>query len=110
MHAFITHMRAKPGKRDEVIALTTVMLEKTQSEQGVPVYLFHTESDSPDDFWFYDLYESDDARTALPMYRTVCCTLDISMSQLGGSDSIIASPESPTRGRRLFSRPLRVAT
>ncbi|MBJ18445.1 MAG: hypothetical protein GY910_11575 [bacterium] len=64
MHAFITHMRAKPGKRDEVIALTTVMLEKTQSEQGVPVYLFHTESDSPDDFWFYDLYESDDARTA----------------------------------------------
>ena len=27
MHAFITHMRAKPGKRDEVIRLTTVMLE-----------------------------------------------------------------------------------
>ena len=34
MHAFLTHMRAKPGQRDEVIRLTTIMLEKTQSEDG----------------------------------------------------------------------------
>lgn len=33
MLGFKTHMRAKVGKRDEVIALTTVMLEKTQSEE-----------------------------------------------------------------------------
>jgi quinol monooxygenase YgiN len=64
MHAFITHMRAKPGKREEVVSLTTVMLEKTQSEQGVPVYIFHFEADHPDEFWFYDVYESDAARTA----------------------------------------------
>lgn len=64
MHAFITHMRAKPGMRDEVIALTTVMLEKTRSETGIPIYIFHTEAGSPDDFWFYDVYESDAARTA----------------------------------------------
>jgi quinol monooxygenase YgiN len=64
MHGFITHMRAKDGKRDDVIALTTVMLEKTQGETGVPVYVFSTAADSPDDFWFYDLYESDDARKA----------------------------------------------
>ena len=64
MHAFITHMRAKPGKRDEVMTLTKVMLEKTQSEEGVPVYLFHTAVDQPDDFWFYDLYESPEARKA----------------------------------------------
>ena len=64
MHAFITHMRAKEGKREEVIALTTVMLEKTQGEDGIPVYVFSTAEDSPDDFWFYDLYESDAAREA----------------------------------------------
>jgi len=64
MHAFITHMRAKEGKREEVIALTTVMLEKTQGEDGVPVYIFSTAADSPDDFWFYDLYESDEASKA----------------------------------------------
>ncbi|MFK7896996.1 MAG: putative quinol monooxygenase [Myxococcota bacterium] len=64
MHAFITHMRAKPGKRDEVMTLTKGMLEKTQSEPGIPVYLFHTAVDKPDDFWFYDLYESPEARKA----------------------------------------------
>jgi len=42
MHAFITHMRAKPGMRDEVVRLTTVMLNKTQGEDGVPVYVFST--------------------------------------------------------------------
>ncbi len=62
MHAFITHMRAKPGKRDEVIRLTTVMLEKTQTESGVPVYVFSTAAESPDDFYFYDIYESDASR------------------------------------------------
>ncbi len=60
-----TALRAKPGKRDEVITLTKVMLEKTQSEQGVPVYLFNTAVDQPDEFWFYDLYESPEARTVM---------------------------------------------
>lgn len=64
MHAFLTHMRAKPGQRDEVIRLTTVMLEKTRSESGIPVYVFSTAADSPDDFWFYDIYESEAAREA----------------------------------------------
>ena len=39
MHAFLTHMRAKPGQREEVVRLTSVMLEKTQSEDGIPVYV-----------------------------------------------------------------------
>ena len=64
MHAFLTHMRAKPGKRDEVIRLTTEMLEQTQTEDGISIYVFSTAKDSPDDFYFYDLYESEEARTA----------------------------------------------
>jgi len=64
MHAFLTHMRAKPGQRDEVIRLTTIMLEQTQSEDGIPVYVFSTAQDSPDDFYFYDIYESEAARKA----------------------------------------------
>jgi len=64
MHAFLTHMRAKPGQRDEVVRLTTVMLEQTQGEDGIPVYVFSTEKDSPDDFFFYDIYESEEARKA----------------------------------------------
>lgn len=64
MHAFLTHMRAKPGQREEVVRLTSVMLEKTQSEDGIPVYVFSTAKDSPDDFYFYDIYESEAARKA----------------------------------------------
>lgn len=64
MHVFLTHMRAKPGQREEVIRLTTVMLEKTQSEDGIPVYVFSTSAESPDDFYFYDIYESEEARNA----------------------------------------------
>lgn len=64
MQAFITHMRAKPGQRDEVVRLTTGMLEQTQGEEGVPIYVFSTATDSPDDFYFYDLYESDEAFAA----------------------------------------------
>ena len=52
MHAFLTHMRAKPGKRDEVICLTTGMLEQTQTEDGIPIYVFSTAKDSPDDFYY----------------------------------------------------------
>ena len=78
MHGFITHMRAKEGKREEVIALTTVMLEKTQSEEGIPVYVFATAEDSPDDFWFYDLYESQeayDAHCATPEFQKMSAEL-----------------------------------
>jgi quinol monooxygenase YgiN len=64
MHAFLTHMRAKPGQRNEVIRLTTVMLEKTQSEDGIPVYVFSTDKENPDEFYFYDIYESEEARKA----------------------------------------------
>lgn len=64
MHAFLTHMRAKPGQREEVVRLTTVMLEKTQGEDGIPVYVFSTAQDSPEDFYFYDIYASEEARKA----------------------------------------------
>ena len=38
--------------------------EKTRTEDGVPVYVFSTDAESPDDFWFYDVYESEEARRA----------------------------------------------
>jgi quinol monooxygenase YgiN len=64
MFAFITHMRAKPGKREELMRLNGTMQAVTAGESGVPIYAFHTAEDSPDDFWFYDLYESQEAYDA----------------------------------------------
>lgn len=64
MFAFITHLRAKPGKREELIRMNLKMQRATAREEGVPIYVFHTASESPDDFWYYDYYESQEAYDA----------------------------------------------
>lgn len=64
MFAFLTRLRAKPGRRDALIELNRTMQEVTAAEEGVPVYIFHTAEDDPDEFFYYDLYESEEAYNA----------------------------------------------
>lgn len=64
MFAFLTRLRAKPGQRAALIALNLTMQEATALEEGVPVYVFHTAMDDPDEFYYYDLYESEAAYNA----------------------------------------------
>ena len=66
MFAFITNIRAKPGQRAALATLTQTMMEQTATERGVPVYVFHQAEDDLDEFWFYDLYTSEQA------YREHC--------------------------------------
>ena len=66
MFAFITNIRAKPGQRAALATLTQTMMEQTATEGGVPVYVFHQAEDDLDEFWFYDLYTSEQA------YREHC--------------------------------------
>ena len=66
MFAFITNIRAKPGQRAALATLTQTMMEQTATEGGVPVYVFHQVEDDLDEFWFYDLYTSEQA------YREHC--------------------------------------
>ena len=66
MFAFITNIRAKPGQRAALATLTQTMMEQTATESGVPVYVFHQAEDDLDEFWFYDLYTSEQA------YREHC--------------------------------------
>ena len=61
MIAFITQVRAKPGKRDALRAINENMQAVTRQEEGVPVYIFHTAEDDPDEFYYYDLYESEES-------------------------------------------------
>ena len=78
MFAFITHVRAKPGKREALIELNRTMQDATARESGVPVYVFHTAADSPDDFYYYDLYENDaayDAHCATPEFQRMAASL-----------------------------------
>ena len=76
--AFIAHMRAKPGKRQELMDMNIEMMRVTHEEPGVPIYAFNTEEASPDDFWYYDLYESQeayDAHCATPEYLKLMANL-----------------------------------
>ncbi|MEM1110394.1 MAG: antibiotic biosynthesis monooxygenase [Pseudomonadota bacterium] len=64
MFAFMTRLRAKPGCRDALIELNRTMQDQTAGEAGVPVYVFHTVEDDPDEFIYYDLYETQAAYDA----------------------------------------------
>jgi quinol monooxygenase YgiN len=78
MFAFLTRLKAKPDKRDALIALNLTMQEATAAEEGVPVYVFHTAVDNPDEFYYYDLYETEEAYTAhcsTEAFRTMLSSL-----------------------------------
>ncbi len=64
MFAFMTHIRAKPGKRDALIEANNTMQAVTANEPGVPIYAFHTAEDAPDEFYYYDLYSSQESYDA----------------------------------------------
>ena len=68
MFAFLTRLKAKPGKREALMALNLTMQNATAEEEGVPVYVFHTAADNPDEFYYYDLYETEAA------YHAHCST------------------------------------
>lgn len=95
--AFIAHVRAKPGKRQALMDLNLEMMRVTLDEPGVPIYAFNTEAESPDDFWYYDVYESEEA------YAAHCATPEYQrmMGSLGElADVVLATrlvPFGPTK-------------
>ena len=104
MFAFLTRLRVRPGKRDALIALNRTMQDVTAGEEGVPVYIFHTAEDDPDEFFYYDLYESEAA------YNAHCATeaFQSMLASIGELAEIIEMkrmiPFGPVKSRSL-SRP-----
>ena len=103
MFAFITHMRAKPGKREELMRLNRVMQEVTAHEEGVPFYCFHTAEESPDEFYYYDLYETQEA------YDAHCSTSEFQQmsASIGDLAEVVSMtkllPFGPVKGSGLSS-------
>jgi len=60
----IAHMRAAPGKRDELRAALEALVEPTSKEQGYVNYDLHQSIEDPDRFFFYENWESDAALDA----------------------------------------------
>lgn len=68
----IAHMRAAPGKRDELRAALEALVEPTSKEQGCVNYDLHQGIEDPDRFFFYENWESDadlDAHLDAPHLR-----------------------------------------
>ena len=68
----IAHMRAAPGKRDELRAALEALVEPTSKDQGYVNYDLHQSVEDPDRFFFYENWESDadlDAHLDAPHLR-----------------------------------------
>ena len=68
----IAHMRAAPGKRDELRAALEALVEPTSQEEGYVNYDLHQGTEDPDRFFFYENWESDadlDAHLDAPHLR-----------------------------------------
>jgi len=59
--AAVVRLTAAPGKRGELIATLGALVKAVAGEPGTEVYAMHTERDSPDAVWFYELYADDAA-------------------------------------------------
>ena len=68
----IASMRAAPGKRDELRAALMALVEPTSREKGYVNYDLHQGIEDPDQFLFYENWESDadlDAHLDAPHLR-----------------------------------------
>ena len=68
----IAYMRAAPGKRDELRAALEALVEPTSKEKGYVNYDLHQNVEDPDQFFFYENWESDphlDAHLDAPHLR-----------------------------------------
>jgi len=54
----IAYMRAAPGKRDQLRAALESLIEPTSREEGYVNYDLHQGVEDPDQFFFYENWES----------------------------------------------------
>lgn len=59
-----TRLRARPGRRDEVLAAFDALHDAVSAEPGTAVFAMHVASDEPDVVLFYEVYADDDALAA----------------------------------------------
>jgi quinol monooxygenase YgiN len=70
-YGYLTTLRAKPGHRDDVVALLLTATDGLRSA-GCDVYAVNTAADDPDTIWVYEVWlskEHHDASLRLPETR-----------------------------------------
>ena len=82
----IAHMRAAPGKRDELRQALEALIEPTRQEKGYVNYDMHQGIEDPDQFFFYENWESGedlDAHIAAPHLTTFAARLPELLDESG---------------------------
>ena len=63
--AAVAKLTAAEGKGDELKAVISELVESVRAgEPGTLIYAAAQDNGNPDEFWFYELYESADAASA----------------------------------------------
>ncbi len=65
--ALIARLRAKPGRRADLLDALDELVSAVERESGTLVYLLHTDDADEDSVWFYELYAN---AAALEEHRT----------------------------------------
>ena len=60
----IAKLKAKEGKRDDLVAAMAPLVEHTAEESGTLTYTLHSDAADADVVWVYELYSDKDALTA----------------------------------------------
>jgi quinol monooxygenase YgiN len=82
----IAYMRAAPGKRDELRAALEALIQPTREEKGYVNYDLHQSVEDPDQFFFYENWNSGDdldAHLAAPHLRDFAARIPELLDQRG---------------------------
>lgn len=60
----IAKLTAAPGKRDELVAALSALVDAAQDEVGTEMYVLHQDANEPAVVWVYELYADGDAFAA----------------------------------------------
>ena len=52
---------AKPGSGEEMAEALTGLVAASEEEPGLRVYAAHRQDNDPETFWFYEVYDDEDA-------------------------------------------------
>lgn len=85
----LAKLTAAEGKRDELVAVLSTMVEHTKSEPGTEIYALHTSKADEVTVWFYERY-ADEASAELHSGSDVMKSLGPKLAGLlGGRPELI---------------------
>lgn len=90
--ALIAKLPAKAGRRDELVANFTPMMEAVNDEAGTEVYILHLDQGDENVAWVYELYTDADAMGAHSSSDTMATLLGSMGDLIEDAEMIFLQP------------------